>query len=51
MPNKAHPLKLIAPLVAILVLLGACKGDGNVPPTSAGMADGRPTLVYLWNFP
>jgi len=37
-------------LLAAPLLISAC-GGGNAPPTPAGQADGRPTLVYLWNFP
>ncbi len=35
----------------VLVMLSACAGGGNVPPTPAGQVDGNPTLLYLWNFP
>ena len=37
-------------LLLVLPLISAC-GGGNAPPTPAGQAGGRPTLVYLWNFP
>ena len=40
---------VVLPLAALL-LIRAC-GSGDAPPTPAGQADGRPTLVYLWNFP
>lgn len=37
-------------LLAVPQLISVCDG-GNSPPTPAGQADGRPTLIYLWNFP
>ena len=43
--------RLMALLTGVLVVLNACAGSGNAPPTPAGQVDGKPTLVYLWNFP
>ena len=41
---------LLASLLVLLFLVSAC-GGGNAPPTPAGQADGKPTLIYLWAFP